>query len=344
MADVDVGDGDGPPDLEIPRRLEDRAGRGRPAPPPPSPRGGGRRQHQHRRRRMIAWTACLTALCARERRTDVGRRWRGEPSFVGAFGDGWSTRGRGLPRPRATVAKLSDTPPALTRSVHPALEAPCNRFPANGLHRKRAFWGVPIQAAEKFGGGLICWSTLSDEAVDIEIRGEAPIEVHGANWVNVANGASVNGKNVSTSIDGDVVDHSSSINGVNGDKTLANITSLKDASAEAFPDVPLPTVNGGFTHTATSRAKISAANKGKTPWNKGKARSEEVRARIAEGVRRRNREKFLAKLEEEGITEEEYSERKKEERRKRTRSAGRGGRPRGGTPPPRRPRRRYPRC
>lgn len=80
-------------------------------------------------------------------------------------------------------------------------------------------------------------------------------------------------------------------------------------------DIPMPTEAGGYSHTQASRAKISAANKGKTPWNKGKARSEEVKARIAEGVRRRNRERFLQKLEDMGLTEEEYEAKKKEERR-----------------------------
>ena len=61
-------------------------------------------------------------------------------------------------------------------------------------------------------------------------------------------------------------------------------------------DVPMPTVNGGYSHTNASRAKISAANKGRTPWNKGKARSEETRARIAAGVRAKNRQRFLEKL------------------------------------------------
>lgn len=81
-------------------------------------------------------------------------------------------------------------------------------------------------------------------------------------------------------------------------------------------DIPMPTEAGGFTHTKASKAKISAANKGKTPWNKGKTRSEAVKARIAEGVRKRNRERFLKKLEDLGFTEEEYEAQKKEERRK----------------------------
>ncbi|KAL3789206.1 hypothetical protein HJC23_002791 [Cyclotella cryptica] len=93
-------------------------------------------------------------------------------------------------------------------------------------------------------------------------------------------------------------------------------TATTTADPPINDDVPHPTAAGGYTHTTASRAKISAANKGKTPWNKGKSRSDEVRARIAEGVRRRNRERFLAKLQEEGITEEEYEQRKKEQRRK----------------------------
>jgi hypothetical protein len=38
----------------------------------------------------------------------------------------------------------------------------------------------------------------------------------------------------------------------------------------------------GRPHTPESRAKISAANKGKTPWNKGVGHSEETKARIKE--------------------------------------------------------------
>ena len=41
-------------------------------------------------------------------------------------------------------------------------------------------------------------------------------------------------------------------------------------------------MNQGRPHTAESRAKISAANKGKTPWNKGLGHSEETKARIRE--------------------------------------------------------------
>jgi len=80
-------------------------------------------------------------------------------------------------------------------------------------------------------------------------------------------------------------------------------------------DVPMPTANGGFTHTNSSKAKISAANKGKTPWNKGKERSPQVKALIAAGVRANNRLRFLQKLEQMGMTEEEYESQKEEERR-----------------------------
>jgi len=92
---------------------------------------------------------------------------------------------------------------------------------------------------------------------------------------------------------------------------------MKKKSVEKIDDdVPRPTANGGFSHTKSSRAKISAANKGKTPWNKGKPRSPEVKARIAAGVRAKNRQVFLKKLEDIGMTEEEYAVKKKEERRR----------------------------
>lgn len=99
---------------------------------------------------------------------------------------------------------------------------------------------------------------------------------------------------------------------------MTDETSIESSTTDETEttDIPMPTENGGFTHTTASKAKISAANKGKTPWNKGKTRSEEVKKRIAEGVRKRNREKFLKKLEDMGLTEEEYEAQKKEERRK----------------------------
>lgn len=80
-------------------------------------------------------------------------------------------------------------------------------------------------------------------------------------------------------------------------------------------DVPQRTEAGGYTHTIASKAKISAANKGKVPWNKGMHRSDEVKARIAEGVRRKNRERFLQQLANRGLTEEQYEDQKREEQR-----------------------------
>jgi hypothetical protein len=115
---------------------------------------------------------------------------------------------------------------------------------------------------------------------------------------------------------------------INGDRGIDSQYNGKKAVMGV--DVPVPTLNGGYAHTSSSKAKISAANKGKVPWNKGTPRTDEARARIAEGVRRRNRERFLALLAEENISEEEYLERKKAERRKkdaerRTRRTVNGG-------------------
>ena len=95
-------------------------------------------------------------------------------------------------------------------------------------------------------------------------------------------------------------------------------------------DAPRRTENGGYSHTSTSKAKISAANKGKTPWNKGKKQSEETRARIAAGVRAKNRQRFLQKIAQMGVTEEEYHEqqralKEKEKAERRARRTEKGG-------------------
>lgn len=152
-----------------------------------------------------------------------------------------------------------------------------------------------------------CWSTISSdtEIVETHKRDQGPnLRTNGDSLVNGSLSAATNGVSFSSV--------NQTING-SGLKQEEVNNSMDTGNAM---DVPLPTVNGGYTHTSASRAKISAANKGKTPWNKGKGRSEEVKKRIAEGVRRKNRERFLAKLAAEGITEEEYEQRKKEERRK----------------------------
>ena len=67
----------------------------------------------------------------------------------------------------------------------------------------------------------------------------------------------------------------------------------------------------GRPHSAESKAKISAANKGKQPWNVGKAHSEETKRLIAE----KTKEAMLKKKEEQaallGMTLDEYTNRNK---------------------------------
>lgn len=72
------------------------------------------------------------------------------------------------------------------------------------------------------------------------------------------------------------------------------------------------TDRGGYAHTTQSRLAISRANKGNTPWNKGKNRSGTDRAKIAAGVRARNRAILLEKLQKLGMTEEEWNAKKKQ--------------------------------
>ena len=62
----------------------------------------------------------------------------------------------------------------------------------------------------------------------------------------------------------------------------------------------------GHPHTDSSKAKISAANKGKTPWNVGKKHSEETRLRIAEKTRAAIARKKEAAAGVLGLTLEEY--------------------------------------
>ena len=148
--------------------------------------------------------------------------------------------------------------------------------------------------------------------ISVDLNGNIPRTVD-----EVSNGISLNG------ISSAAVNNGASVS-VNGNSVLDIDSNFGSRSSSPQPfdskkiafDVPMPTANGGFTHTSRSKAKISAANKGKTPWNKGKQRSEEVKARIAAGVRAKNRERFLLKLKDMGVTEEEYEAKKKEERRK----------------------------
>lgn len=72
------------------------------------------------------------------------------------------------------------------------------------------------------------------------------------------------------------------------------------------------TVAGGYSHTKNSRLKISQANKGKSPWNKGKNRSETAKAKISAGVRARNHAVLLVKLSKLNMTAEEWFAKKRQ--------------------------------
>lgn len=86
----------------------------------------------------------------------------------------------------------------------------------------------------------------------------------------------------------------------------------RDDDKDALPTSARKTAKGGYAHTNQSRARISKANKGNTPWNKGKNRSEAVKAKIAAGVQARNRAVLLEKLKKLGMAEEEWFAKKKE--------------------------------
>lgn len=170
-------------------------------------------------------------------------------------------------------------------------------------------------------------STALRDSIDHELR--TPMKINGDLNGFLVKGELSNGVH-HHAIDNNGVTHANGhVNGfVNGDSS-SKIDPLPRVNITGL-DVPLPTANGGYTHTTASKAKIAAANKGKTPWNKGRQRSEEEKAHIAAGVRARNRERFLQTLKEKGLTEEEYEAQKKEARRKkdaerRARRTERGG-------------------
>lgn len=87
------------------------------------------------------------------------------------------------------------------------------------------------------------------------------------------------------------------------------------AEGEEVPVVVMPTTTttatttnkpkAGHLHTTESRRKISVANKGKTPWNKGGSHTEETRRKIAESSReavRRRKRTLAAAMVSEGST------------------------------------------
>jgi NUMOD3 motif len=79
-----------------------------------------------------------------------------------------------------------------------------------------------------------------------------------------------------------------------------------------IPSIARLTAQGGYAHLAATKEKISAANRGAIPWNKGRNRSADDKAKIAMGVRARNRTILLARLKEMGMTEEAWLDKKKE--------------------------------
>lgn len=241
------------------------------------------------------------------------------PSLVDAFGN--------TPYSSQRLSSRSSTsfghhPYKQYRSTMPILPA--------DIAAIRSAWGRRRVVSQQ-NSMLVSRSTINDETLEMKI--EVPKTLH----MKEINRSSLNGSGDVNGVNGHI---NGGVNGhVNGDTNGVETNSAshqlqqpnrvipindsnqqqsdsEEAQEDGGTDVPHPTAAGGYTHTSSSKAKISAANKGKTPWNKGKTRSDEVKARIAEGVRRRNRERFLAKLEEEGITEEEYNQKKKEERRK----------------------------
>jgi len=251
---------------------------------------------------------------------------------VQAFSDGMPSRRRHFSS-RSLAAKhgaiqLERTFALSNRPAHPALHT-CKGLSLLDISCKSNFFpnvNALLKTRTRCDGrsSVLCRSTITDEITGPKVKGGVSVSL-----INGVNGLNGHSSNVSTSVNGDNNNVSTSVSVDNNVSTSVNSQQL-DNNTNTSLEIPTPTANGGYSHTTSSRAKISAANKGKTAWNKGKARSEETKARIAEGVRRRNRERFLAKLAEEGITEEEHDQRKKETRRKkdaerRARRTAKGG-------------------
>ena len=66
----------------------------------------------------------------------------------------------------------------------------------------------------------------------------------------------------------------------------------------------------GHAHSNESKAKISAANKGKVPWNLGRQHSEETKRRIAEKTKESYLKKNLAEADKLGLSLEEMEKSK----------------------------------
>jgi len=136
--------------------------------------------------------------------------------------------------------------------------------------------------------------------------------------------------------DGSIVDDNRKssvvIEGANEPTKTMTSTPVDVNNADATCDTSTQTSKKsrvGRPHTDASRAKISAANKGKVPWNKGTSHNEATREKIRRGVKAAQRRKILAHLKEQGVTEEEYEALKKAEveNKSRTRKGRRKGDP-----------------
>jgi hypothetical protein len=79
-----------------------------------------------------------------------------------------------------------------------------------------------------------------------------------------------------------------------------------------MPTILRKTGKGGYMHTKLSRSRISKANRGNTPWNKGKERSAADKAKIAVAVRARNAAILKEKLKKFDMTEEAFRAKQKE--------------------------------
>ena len=118
--------------------------------------------------------------------------------------------------------------------------------------------------------------------------------------------------------------HNTSAAVTTGNTSTANVITKtakikKTAGASAtkiFEDVRPTAIrlteHGGYLHTKQSRMKISQANQGKAPWNKGKERTLTAKAKISAGVRARNDELLQQKLKVLNITEEVWYQKKRQ--------------------------------
>ena len=81
----------------------------------------------------------------------------------------------------------------------------------------------------------------------------------------------------------------------------------------------------GRPHTASSKAKISAANKGKVPWNIGRKHSEETKSRIAAKTREAIIKKKTEQAKNLGLTLKEFEESKEKKKMEKKQAKLKGG-------------------